>query len=155
MGTYIFRIVETNKTSTVFISWNMLEKQFWASLVVFWVILYMGSICCCSFFKQQQRFLGSKTLTTHQNHCFQSLGPSTNAWAYRFHAYKWCHHHISIDFLCSFYVFTFFSSPYSASGGKQQIAFFMLQNEKSFFLLSLQRWDLSHFSRLEIWCRFR
>ena len=42
--------------------------------------------------------LRRKTITTHRNNGFQSLGPSNNASAYRFHAYKWSRHHISLIF---------------------------------------------------------
>ena len=41
-------------------------------------------------------FFESKTLKTHQNNGFRSRGPSKNARGYRFHAYKWSNHHITL-----------------------------------------------------------
>ena len=37
-------------------------------------------------------------LKTHQNDGFRSRGPSKNARGYRFHAYKWSNHHITLIF---------------------------------------------------------
>ena len=41
-------------------------------------------------------FFWSKTLKANQNNGFGSPGPSKNERAYRFHAYKWSNHHISL-----------------------------------------------------------
>nr|WP_289113295.1 hypothetical protein [uncultured Halomonas sp.] len=92
------------------------------------------------------------------------MGPSKNASAYRFHAYKWSYHHIpwifdavlmfpwenmtkgKLDFLSpEVYAFShcIFGSTYYASGGKNPYLFVFsgckTQNYV-FFRLSLQRW---------------
>ena len=86
----------------------MLEKYCWASLICFLSDFEHGVefwICLIFRFFQFFYFFGSKTLKTHQKNGFRSRGPSENARGYRFHAYKWSNHHISIDFWYSFDVF--------------------------------------------------
>ena len=77
-----------------------MRNQFWASLIAFLsdfehgvkknVFLIFSDFCKISIF--------CKTLKNNKNNGFGSPGPSKNARAYRFHAYKWSNHHISIDF---------------------------------------------------------
>ena len=94
----------------------------------------------------------SKTLNTHQIRWFWRVGVSKNAWAYRFHVYKWSNHHISL------YFWTHKLQLIMPPGGNNS-CFFVFSWCKTenpcFFRFSLQRWGLSHCFRLEIWCRFR
>ena len=94
----------------------------------------------------------SKTLKTHQSRWFWRVGPSKNAWAYRFHVYKWSNHHISLIF------WTQKLQLILPPAEKNHVVFVFScckTKNSSFVRFSLQRWGLSHFVRLDIWCRFR
>ena len=84
------------------IFWKMLkniENQFWASLIVFLSDFEHGvKNDFLRFLKILNFSIFFEKIKTHQIDGFQSMGPSKNAPAYRFHAYKWSYHHISLTF---------------------------------------------------------
>ena len=101
--------------------WRISEKieEFWASLVAFLSDFeHVVNKYVFDFFENFRnfRFFQSKTIKTHQIDCFESLGPSKNDSAYRFHVYKWSYHHISL-------IWNAKASTYSASGGKNPYIF--------------------------------